>query len=120
MEDITDIDHRHAKRVFKNFNNKNMGDYHDLYLQSYTLWPADVFENFRNNCIKLCELDTTHFLSAPGLVWQVCFKKNRCRIRIIDKYWHVINGWKRNKRKNMSCNIYRHATASNKYMKNYD
>ena len=37
MEDITDIDHRHAKGVFKNFNNKNMGDYHDLYLQSYTL-----------------------------------------------------------------------------------
>ena len=29
-EDITDADHRHAKRVFKNLNNKNLGDYHDL------------------------------------------------------------------------------------------
>ena len=36
MEDITDVDHRHAKRVFKNLNNKNLGDYHDLYVQSDT------------------------------------------------------------------------------------
>ena len=48
MEDITDVDHRHAKRVFKNLSNKNLGDYHDLYVQSYTLLLAYVFENFRN------------------------------------------------------------------------
>ena len=43
MEDITDDDHRHAKRVFKNLSNKNLGDYHDLYVQSDTLLLADVF-----------------------------------------------------------------------------
>ena len=48
MEDITDVDHRNAKRVFKSLNNKNLGDYHDLYVQSDTLLLADVFENFRN------------------------------------------------------------------------
>ena len=61
MEDITDLDHRHAKRVFKNFNNKNIGDYHDLYVQSDTLLLADIFENFRNVCLKIYELDPTHF-----------------------------------------------------------
>ena len=65
MEDITEVDHRHAKRVFKSFNNKNLGHYHDLYVQSDTLLLADVFENFRNICIKVYELDPTHFLSAP-------------------------------------------------------
>ena len=35
MEDITDVDHSHAKRVFKSLNNKNLGDYHDLYVQYY-------------------------------------------------------------------------------------
>ena len=50
MEDITDVDHRDAKRVFKNLNNKNLGDYHDLYVQSDTSLLADVFENFRNKC----------------------------------------------------------------------
>ena len=53
MEDITDVDHRHAKRVFKNLSNENIGDYHDLYVQSDTLLVADAFENLRNMCIKV-------------------------------------------------------------------
>ena len=60
-EDITDVDYRHGKRVFKNLSNKNLGDYHDLYVQSDTLLLADVFENFRNMCIKVYELDPAHF-----------------------------------------------------------
>ena len=32
MEDVTDVDNRHAKKVFKNLRNKNLGDYHDLYV----------------------------------------------------------------------------------------
>ena len=62
MEDITDVDYRHAERVFKNFNNKNLGNYHDLYVQSETLLLADVFENFRNKCFEIYELDPAHFL----------------------------------------------------------
>ena len=72
MKDITDADHRHAKKVFKEFNNKNVGDYHDLYVQSDTLLLDDVFENFRNKCTEIYELDPAHFLSAPGLTWRVC------------------------------------------------
>ena len=30
MEDIADVDYKYAKRVYKNFNNKNIGDCHDL------------------------------------------------------------------------------------------
>ena len=67
MEDITDVDPSHAKRVFKSLNNKNLGDYHDLYVQSDTLLLVDVFENFRNMCIEVSELDPAYFLSAPGL-----------------------------------------------------
>ena len=48
MEDITDVDYKYAKIVFKNLINKNLGDYPDLYVQSDTLLLADVFENFRN------------------------------------------------------------------------
>ena len=51
MEDIIDVDNRHAKKVFKIFNNKNLGEYHDLYVQSDTLLFADIFENFKNKCI---------------------------------------------------------------------
>ena len=37
MENIIDIDHIHAKREFKEFKMNNLGDYHDLYVQSDTL-----------------------------------------------------------------------------------
>ena len=69
MEDITDVDYRHGKKVFEYLINKNLGDYHDLYVQSDTLLLADVFKYFRNMCIKVYELDSAHFLSAPGLAW---------------------------------------------------
>ena len=55
--------------VFKVFKLENLGDYHDLYLQSDTLLLADVFNNFRDMCLKEYELDPAHFLSLPGLAW---------------------------------------------------
>ena len=88
IEDIKDVDYRHAKRVFKNLNNKNLGDYRGSYVQSDTLLLADVFENFRNKCIEMHELDPAHFLSAPGLApglaRQACLKENRGKARIIN------------------------------------
>ena len=84
MENIDDIDYRHGNNVFKRFKLKDLGEYHDLYVQSDTLLLADSFENFRNMCIKVYELDPAHFLSLPGLAWQACLKNNKCKIRIIN------------------------------------
>ena len=67
MEDITDADYAHTKRVCKEFKINNLAEYHDFYIQSDTLSSADVFENFRNMCLKIYELDPARFLSAPGL-----------------------------------------------------
>ena len=85
MENIADVDYRHTKRVFKNLNNKNLGDYHDLYVQSDTLMLADVVENFRNKCIEIYELDSAHFLSAPGLAWQNCLKKSEVKLELLSE-----------------------------------
>ena len=65
IKSITDIDYRHAKRVIKEFNIKYLGEYHDLYVQSDTLLLANIFENFRNKCTEIYELESAHFLSAP-------------------------------------------------------
>ena len=67
MEDITDIGHRHTKRVFKELEMNNLGNYHDLHVQSDTLLLADVFENFKNKGIEAYKLDPAYFLSGPSL-----------------------------------------------------
>ena len=86
MEDINDIDYRHANNVFKRFELENLGQYHDLYVQSDTLLLADVFENFRDMCIKEYELDPAHFLSLPGLAFQACLKKTNIELELLTDY----------------------------------
>ena len=56
MDDITDAHYVHAKRVCKDFETKNLGEYHDLYVQNNTLLLVDVLENFRNTCLKNTDL----------------------------------------------------------------
>ena len=70
---ISDEDYAHAHEVLWNtFNIRNLGEYHDLYVQSDTALLADVLENFRNNCIEIYKLDPAYFLTAPGLAWWAC------------------------------------------------
>ena len=54
-----------------------------MYVQSDTLLLTDVFENFRNKCIEIYELEPAHFLSAPGLAWQACLKKTRVKLELL-------------------------------------
>ena len=72
------------KKAWKVFDIKNLGEYHDLYVQSDILLLEDVFENFRDKCIDVYDFDPAHFLSAPGLAWQACFKKTS-KIRVINR-----------------------------------
>ena len=54
-----------------------------LYVKCDTLFLADVFENFRNKCIKIYELDPAYFVSAPGLAWQACLKKTGVNLALL-------------------------------------
>ena len=83
MEDITDIDSKHAKRVFRGFKINNLGNYHDLYVKSYTLLFADIFESFRNKCLETYEPDPANFLSLPGLALQACLKMTAVELELL-------------------------------------
>ena len=90
-----------------------------MYVQSDTLLLADVFENFRNMCIKVYELDPAHFLSAPGLAWQVCLKKIEVKLEFltdVDMLLMVEKGI----RGGICHAMHRYAKANSKYMKNYN
>ena len=83
MEDITNADYAHTKRVCKDFEIKNLVEYHDLYVQSNTLLLANAFKNFRYMCLEIYELHPTKFLSAPGLAWQAVLKTTKAKLELL-------------------------------------
>ena len=86
LEDTSDEDYAHAQKVWEVFKINNLGDYHDLYLQSETLLLADVFQNFRNMCLEIYELDAVYSVSAPGLAWQACLKNTEVKLQLLTDY----------------------------------
>ena len=119
MEDIIDADYARAKRVFKDFEIKNLGEYYDSYVPSDTLLLVDVFEIFQNMCLKVYELDPAKFLSAGGLVWQAALKKTKVKLDLLTDIdmllmiEKVIKG-------GICHSIYWYEKAYNKYVKDYD
>ena len=80
---------------------------------------ANVYKKFRDKCIEIYGLDPSYFLSAPGLVWQACFKKTNVNLGLltdIDMLLMIEEGI----RGGICQSIHRYAKANNKYMKNYN
>ena len=119
MEDISDIGYRHVNNVFKAFKLENLGDYHDLFVQSDTLLLADAFNNFRDMCIKEYELDPAHFLSLPGLARQACLKNTNIELELLTDY-DMLLMVEEGIRGGICHSIRRYAKANNKYMRNYN
>ena len=104
--------------MFKVFKLENLGNYHDLYVQSNTFLLGDVFNNFRDMCIKEYELDPAHFLSLPGLAWQACLKKTNIELELLTDY-DMLLMVEEGIRGRICHSIHRYAKVNNKYMKNY-
>ena len=82
-EHITDEDYLHTQKVWNTIKIKNLGEYHNLYVQSDTSLLADVFEDFRDQCIEIYELDSAHLLSVPGLAWEASLKKTNVELELL-------------------------------------
>ena len=119
MEDITDANYVHAKRVCKDWEIKKLSECHDLYVQSSTLLLTDVFENFRNMCLEIYDLDPAKFLSAPGLACQPAFRKTKGKLDLLTDIGMLLMVQK-DIRGGTFHSVHRYAKAINKYMKDYD
>ena len=117
---ISDEDYEHAQKVWREFDCKTMRDYHDLYLKSDVLLLADVFENFRDLCLKNYELDPAWYYTVPGLAWDAALKKTKVELELLTDP-DMLLMFEKGIRGGVSSIMHRHGKANNKYMgKDFD
>ena len=85
-EHIGDEDYAHAQAVWKELKNKNMGEYHDLYLLTDTLLLADVFEGYRRIGFQKYGLDPAHNFTTPGFAWDALLKMTKIQLELLTDY----------------------------------
>ena len=117
-EHISDENYKHAQNVWNIFNLKNMGEYHDLYLQSDILLLTDVFENFRKTCLEYYKLDPCHYFTSPGLSWDAMLKMTDIKLELMTDV-NMFQFIEKGLRGGISYIANRYGKANNKYMKDY-
>ena len=115
MSGIGEKDHSHACKVWNEFDLKNMGDYHDMYLETDVILLANVFESFRKVCLDKYELDPAHFYTAPGLAWKACLKKTGVNLELL-KDPDMLLMFERGIRGGITQLVHKWAIANNPYM----
>ena len=114
-ECISDDDYKHAHAVWDEFGMKTFKDYHDLYNKSDVLLLADVFENFRDVCMKNYQLDPAWYYTAPGLAWDACLKKTGVELELLSDP-DMLLMFEKGIRGGISMISNRHGKANNSYM----
>ena len=114
-EGITNEDYAHAHKVWKAFEMKSLKDYHDLYNRVDVLLLADVFENFRDICIKNYNLDPAHYYTAPDLAWDAALKVTEVKLELLSNM-DMLLMVEKGIREGMFLISNRYGKANNKYM----
>jgi hypothetical protein len=116
---VSDQDYLHAQRVWDVFKIQNLGQYHDMYMETDVHLLADVFENFRSLCLEMYGLDAAHFYTAPGLAWQAALKMTGVELEsLTDPDMHIFI--EKGLRGGIVMISKRYAKANNQYLHDYD
>ena len=119
LNNTSDKNYKHAKKVWKTFNISNIKEYHNLYVQSDTTQLADIFEQFRTLCLLEYKLDPAYYCTTPGLAFDACLKYTNEKLELLtDKDAHLM--FEKGIRRGVSQVVHRYATANNEYMNNHD
>ena len=114
---ITEKNYKHAWNVWNSFKMKTFKDYHKLYNETDVLLLADVFENFRNLCLKIYGLDPVYYYTAPGLAWDACLKMTNINLELLSDP-NMLLMFEKGIRGGISMISNRYGEANNKYMGN--
>ena len=116
---INNYNYNHVLNVWKTWNMKTLKDYLELYNITDVLLLADVFENFRDICLKNYGLDPVYYYTAPGLAWDAMLKMTGINLELlsdVDKLLMIEKGI----RGGISIISNRYGKANNKYMKDFN
>ena len=116
---INNYNYKHVLNVWKTFKMKTFKDFLSVYNTSDVLLLADVFEKFRDVCLKNYGLDPAHYYTAPGLAWDAMLKMTKINLELlsdVDMLLMIEKGI----RGGVSMVSNRYGKANNKYMKDYD
>ena len=116
MSSISEEDCQHTQKVWEEFGIRNLGDYHDLYLRTDVVLLANVFEAFRDTCLRHYSLDPAHFYTSPGLAWKACLKHTGIELELLTDLdmllmfeWGIRGG--------ITQAVRKYTLANNKYMR---
>ena len=116
---ISNKNYNHVLNVWNTFNMKTFKDYHELYNVSDVLLVADVFENFRDLCLKIYGLDPVYYFTAPGLAWDACLKMTGINLELLSNE-NMLLMFEKGIRGGISIISNRYGEANNKYMKGFN
>ena len=115
---INNYNYNHVLEVWKTLKMKSLKEYHEVYNKTDVLLLADVFEKFRDLCLKNYGLDPAHYYTAPGLAWDAMLKMTKINLELlsdVDKLLMIEKGI----RGGISIISNRYGKANNKYMKDF-
>ena len=83
MSSISEKEYQYAQRVWEEFAIHNLEDYHDPYLRTDVVLLANVYEAFRDTCLRYNKLDPAHFYTSPGLACKACLKCTAIKLELL-------------------------------------
>ena len=113
---ICNKNYSHVWKVWNSFNMKIFKEYHELYNITDVLLLADVFENFRDLCLKIYGLDPVYYFMAPGLAWDACLKITGIELELLSDS-NMLLMFEKGIRGGISIISNRYGEANNKYMR---
>jgi hypothetical protein len=116
---ISDEQYEHAHKIWGKYGIQNLGQYSDLYLKTDVLLLADIFENFRKECLQTYTLDPAHYFTAPGLSWDAMLKYTQIELDLLTDI-EMVHFLRKGIRGGITQCTEKISDANNKYMKNYD
>ena len=118
-EHISEENYQFAEKVWSTFRCENLGEFHDLYLYTDIFLLADIFEAFRQVCLKHYTLDPAHYYTVPGLAWDAVLKFTKVQLDTIDDI-EMYQFMERGIRGGISMISHRYAEANNSHLSDYN